>query len=196
MSSSSSTSPTQTPYTGLSDTYDKRVVAIGISLGVLGFLVIVGIIFWVLRLRRRARGVQDATSLTDRNHQKYLRHTDVDERHPANRVIPFGAPGGETPRFTHTPGANMRIATRRSDGAWDFIEPGGPLTPAISHDTDSMMPPSPSSTVVMGSRKDTTIKPWQFTNRDFEDLGSAGVPPPAYDHDLGTATLSKSKLCF
>jgi len=186
MSSSSSTSstPTQTSYAGPSQTTDKRVVAVGVSLGIIGFLAIVGIIFWVLRLRRRSTGAQDATSLTDRNHQKYLRHTDVDEQHPARRVVPFGSPEGETPRFVHTPGENMRIATRRPDGAWDFIEPGGPLTPSGFRDTDSIMPPSPSSSVFT-SRKDSNMKPWQFTNREFEELGSAGAPPPAYDQEEG-----------
>ncbi|EPQ55337.1 hypothetical protein GLOTRDRAFT_111209 [Gloeophyllum trabeum ATCC 11539] len=184
MSSSSTSAPTQTSFISPNDVADKRVVALGISLGVVGFLVIVGIVFYVLRLRKRTAAVPDATTLTDRNHQKYLRHTDVDARDPAHRVVPFGSPGGETPRFVHTPGANMRVAQRGPDGAWEFFDPARPLTPSGFRDPDSM-PPSPSSTVFTPRVKDNGMKPWQFTNRDFEDWGSVGVPPPAYGMEEG-----------
>ncbi|KAJ7675920.1 hypothetical protein DFH06DRAFT_1318060 [Mycena polygramma] len=57
----------------------------------------------------------------------------VSRAHPAALMItPENGKG--TPRFVHTPGTNMRIATRRSDGAWEFADPRAPFAPAIIAD--------------------------------------------------------------
>ncbi|KAJ4471417.1 hypothetical protein J3R30DRAFT_3407791 [Lentinula aciculospora] len=44
----------------------------------------------------------------------------------AAKITPFNPDAttdGDGPRFVHTPGANMRIATRLSNGVWQFSEP-------------------------------------------------------------------------
>jgi len=106
----------------------------------------------------------------------------VHPEHPANHVVPFGSPGGETPRFVHTPGQNMRIAQRRADGGWDFIDPRGHIAPSI-FDPDSPLP-SPSSTIFPRG-KDVGMKLGDMTNREFEELGGIGLPPPAYYPEEG-----------
>lgn len=83
----------------------------------------------------------------------------VSRTHPAALMI-TPAEGKGTPRFSeyslqpvltsclcllvHTPGTNMRIATRRADGAWDFADPRAPFTPAIIP-PDAALPTSRSS---------------------------------------------------
>ncbi|KAJ7505763.1 hypothetical protein B0H11DRAFT_2220408 [Mycena galericulata] len=57
----------------------------------------------------------------------------VSRTHPAALMI-TPVEGKGTPRFVHTPGTNMRIATRRADGAWEFADPRAPFTPAIIAD--------------------------------------------------------------
>ncbi|KAG6844936.1 hypothetical protein H0H87_002269 [Tephrocybe sp. NHM501043] len=66
----------------------------------------------------------------------------LDSNHPAVHITPFGLPDGETPRFKHTPGSDMRIATRRLDGGWQFSDPQPPFTPSGA---SNRVVPSPSS---------------------------------------------------
>ncbi|KAJ7465118.1 hypothetical protein FB451DRAFT_1402838 [Mycena latifolia] len=69
----------------------------------------------------------------------------VSRTHPAALMI-TPAEGKGTPRFVHTPGTNMRIASRRSDGAWEFADPRAPFTPAIIADAaDAALPASRTS---------------------------------------------------
>ncbi|KAJ6584494.1 hypothetical protein B0H19DRAFT_387663 [Mycena capillaripes] len=74
----------------------------------------------------------------------------VSRAHPAALMI-TPEDGKGTPRFVHTPGTNMRIATRRADGAWEFEDPRGPFTPAIIADASETASRNSSVPSVAGS---------------------------------------------
>ncbi|KAK0479395.1 hypothetical protein EDD18DRAFT_1086450, partial [Armillaria luteobubalina] len=95
----------------------------------------------------------------------------VDRSHIASRITPFGAPGGETPQFVHTPGSNMRIANRREDGVWTFSDPRAPFTPQGVGD------PTPASP--WSSRDKKGFRKGAFDAYEFEPDPSV-LPPPAY----------------
>ncbi|KAG5644310.1 hypothetical protein DXG03_008728 [Asterophora parasitica] len=108
--------------------------------------------------------------------------TRLDRSHPAARITPFGHPGGETPRFNHTPGSDMRIATRRADGAWDFADPRGPFTPTGVGELDVCPSPS-SSTGMLPPRIRTNLKDQEFKVSRYDV--EINPPPPAYGQHYG-----------
>lgn len=90
--SSASTAAVTSSATAISSTHthDERTLILGVTLGVVGFLLIVVIIVATFRFQRANPG--DSKSFS-------LRATVIDRSHPAARITPFGAPGGEIPRF-------------------------------------------------------------------------------------------------
>ncbi|KAF9461852.1 hypothetical protein BDZ94DRAFT_790607 [Collybia nuda] len=167
---------------------DGRTNIVGIVLGVAGLFIVCIIVYTTWRLkRRRSAGAADDPSFGDP--QKH--GTVLDRAHPAARITPFGSPEGETPRFKHTPGADMRIAVRRPDGAWQFSDPRTPFAPIGVSELDVLPSPSPSSfsstataTIppVRGPhKKELEAKPARKAcERDYDpDLNP---PPPAYGY--------------
>ncbi|KIL62519.1 hypothetical protein M378DRAFT_761688 [Amanita muscaria Koide BX008] len=67
----------------------------------------------------------------------------VDKSHVAARITPYGSSTNLVPRFNHSPGNDMRIATRRPDGAWEFSTPGAAFNPT---GVDEIEPPASAST--------------------------------------------------
>jgi len=156
-----------------------HAVAIGVTLGMVALLIVGVVTFFVVRARR-ARREQGAQS----TEEKHLRgaagrtSTLLDTRHPAARVTPFS---------NHTPGANMRIARRREDGAWVFEEPNMPSTP-----DERSAPPSPnpllsatSSPRWPGQSKFAEAQAARDARRDTSGSSTSalGPPPPAYHPD-------------
>jgi len=88
--------------------------------------------------------------------------TVVHPEHPAAQITPFGASGPHIgrnlPRYSHTPGENMRIAFRQPDGAWLFADSLTPFAPAGVNDIDVL--PSPSVSISEFSREGSIEKPY------------------------------------
>lgn len=129
----------------------------------------------------------------------------MDPRHPAARITPFSPnangvrdmPGSQ---FDYKPGENMRIAMRRPDGAWDFVDPaaansspygathldGMPVSSSTAS-FSSYPPPQPSTAA--RSKKEEEAARWRRKEFDFE-MGTADgelmAPPPAYGQTAGT----------
>ncbi|KAI0915366.1 hypothetical protein AcV5_003857 [Taiwanofungus camphoratus] len=171
---STSATPSNTPTSGSNTTG----IAVGVSLGLVALLAIGALSFWIRR-RRRLRVI------VARPEYPFSRNTVVDPSHPACHVTPFGAPGGDTPRFIHQPGANMRVAHRRDDGGWEFSD--------MTSDTASsfdLAPPrlslSSRSTFSLGSSKDK-LKPGELTTRGYVERDVDDTPPPAYTHVDGSS---------
>ncbi|KAK7052875.1 hypothetical protein VNI00_004195 [Paramarasmius palmivorus] len=136
-SSDSSPSAVSTPYVDPA-TGDRRMLIAGLVLGFLGLIAVGIIIFWTLRLK-----APQFYTLEDPEHSSsspsddggVKRHISVkaglkrkatgkllDRNHIAAKITPFGS-------NVHTPGENMRIASRLPNGAWQFSEPNaGVLT--------------------------------------------------------------------
>ncbi|KAK0212086.1 hypothetical protein DFS33DRAFT_1278959 [Desarmillaria ectypa] len=159
--SSSSSSSTATVSASPSST-DKRPLITGVTLASIALIVIAIILFFMFRRPKSSSSGSDDYIFSRRD-------TVVDRSHIASRITPFGAPGGETPQFVHTPGSNMRIANRRSDGAWTFSDPRTPFTPRGVGELDL----SPASRDKKGFRKGA------FDAYEFEPDPSV-LPPPAY----------------
>ncbi|RDB20783.1 hypothetical protein Hypma_012214 [Hypsizygus marmoreus] len=169
---------------------DARISIAGIVLGILVFIVIGGIIFATIRMKRRraANAKAGADYYVSSSHG-----TTLDRDHPAARITPFGAPGGETPRFIvlivseHTPGSDMRIAIRRPDGAWHFADPRTPFTPSGVSEIDVLPSPSSSSSIKFPRRvhaKEYETKLSRELHMGYDDI-EANPPPPAYHYDYG-----------
>jgi len=164
---------------------DSRATAVGIVLGVVGALLVVGVVYATWRMRRK-RSSDNADSI-ESSLVYHTQGTSLDQSHPAARITPFGSPEGETPRFKHTPGADMRIAMRRPDGAWHFADPRMPFTPTGVSEIDIMPSPS-SSTITLPSRVRTKEQEAK-TSRDLRsgydrDYDVNLSPPPAYGYDF------------
>jgi hypothetical protein len=83
--------------------------------------------------------------------------------------------------LAHQPGANMRIARQRLDGAWDFEDPEDPFEP----DGVADLSPKPTNASPKRSTIKTTLAQAKAKWDHRRDAGgsSAGVlepPPPAY----------------
>ncbi|KAK7023046.1 hypothetical protein R3P38DRAFT_2957225 [Favolaschia claudopus] len=81
--------------------------------------------------RRRSNKKQSSTAAGVRKGREVQAGETVSRTHPSALMI---SDGKGSPRFVHTPGTNMRIATRRPDGAWEFADPRAPFTPALIAD--------------------------------------------------------------
>lgn len=207
-STSTSILPTaSSPVASSPSSINGRIVGLGVALGIVGLLVIAGVIYATLRMRRK-RNVDP----NDFIHSPIRRSNVIDHNHPASYITPFGSPGGETPRFgyseslirylasvdilddvfiAHVPGSNMRVAHRRSDGAWEFDDARAPFTPLGVSDLD-VVPSSPSSSsfrshTVLTKSQEARAAAHARRQRDKDlfdaDLGSDVFPPPAYARD-------------
>jgi len=160
--------PSITP-TALPAPKSGNVVALAVTLSLVGVLLAAGVAFFILRTRRaRSEQITDEkdVNLSPRKSIK------LDHRHPASHITPFG---------NHIPGTNMRIARRRLDGAWDFEDPEAPFEP------DGVTDPCPSP--LSASSKRSTIKrktaeaKTELDRRrdtDGSSLRGLELPPPAY----------------
>ncbi|KAF8058600.1 hypothetical protein FPV67DRAFT_509767 [Lyophyllum atratum] len=181
--SSGSPLPSQTSSGQVVPQTDTRVNVVGIVLGVVGVLLVAGVIYATLRMKRR-RSSNDGDG-TESFASPALGRT-LDQSHPAARITPFGSPGGETPRFKHTPGADMRIAMRRPDGAWQFGDTRRPFTPSGVSEIDVL--PSPSSSTgllpprVRKEHEAKASRDLRYGHDHDYDI-DINPPPPAYGYD-------------
>ncbi|KAF7969943.1 hypothetical protein HWV62_25476 [Athelia sp. TMB] len=144
-----------------------HAVALGVTLGAVALLLLALITYFAVR-GRRARAEQAGAGASAE--EKHLRAAGraslvLDARHPASHVTPFS---------NHTPGANMRIARRRQDGAWVFEDPAAPFAPAGVADPS----PSPLSSAASSPARSKFAEAQAERRRDTG--GSLGPPPPAY----------------
>lgn len=217
-----SSTPNNTTTEGADDKAKaKQLLVAGVILAIAGAITIGVIVLFVLRMKTRSRLIQpetgtrkDDTSKHRRYGSKGLRALTMD--HPASQITPFGSPGGETPRFRasshlcflgmrshfwtdHTPGENMRIATRRSDGVWTFGDHRAPFNPHGVSDLENTPSPSVSSITPPWVRlrdgdaqsiksNSTATSNWKSREKEKERLAGKGygeydtdtLPPPAY----------------
>ncbi|KAI0071656.1 hypothetical protein K474DRAFT_1712265 [Panus rudis PR-1116 ss-1] len=149
-------------------------LAIGVSISVLLVLTIAlaGYVFCRRRQARKTHGV---------NIEAGRRETVVDPLSLAARVTPF-SPNTTTegPRFHHRPGEGMRVATRRSDGGWDFSQPLTLQVPATSPFADSNSVASSPISPISPVYKKEKVRPGELTTRGFIEVDADGIPPPAY----------------
>jgi len=155
-----------------------HAVALGVTLGVVALLIVLVVTYFIVRTRR-ARGKQGSQS-TEEKHLRAAGRTStlLDARHPATRVTPFS---------NHTPGANMRVARRRQDGAWVFEDPNAPLAPGGSSEpsTPNTMSSAASSPRSPGQSKFAEAQAARDARRDTSGSSNSalGPPPPAYHPD-------------
>ncbi|KAG6834677.1 hypothetical protein H0H93_008086 [Arthromyces matolae] len=109
------------------------------------------------------------------------RRRKLDFHHPATHISPYGSHVGEALRFQHTPGSDMRIATRRPDGAWQFSDPSSPFTPSGVSELDSSPKRSYKSSLPKKT-KSTLLHNTQFDYAGHYDF-VIDPPPPAYGYD-------------
>ncbi|KAG6915845.1 hypothetical protein DXG01_009604 [Tephrocybe rancida] len=164
---------------------DNRLTIVGIVLGIIGIILVAGVIFTTLRMKRRRS--TDTTGDSESFVSPPPRRR-IYRMHPAAHITPFGTPGGDSPRFKHTPGSDMRIAMRRPDGAWQFSDPRVPFAPAGVSDIDVL--PSPSS--YSGVLPPPHVQARDSDSKMLRDLHYAydrhydfdiDPPPPAYGYD-------------
>jgi len=174
-----SPTPTPSPTPPPSGSSGNHTV-IGVVLGIVGILVLGVVVFAVLRLRRRRPSEHDSKPFTP---------SVIGLNHPATRITPFGSPAVETPRFRHTPGAEMRIATRRPDGAWQFADPEAPFTPSGVSDLESSpasshttLPPASSRTNLLKEKESKSAREIR-KGYDRFDSSEVELPPPAYGYE-------------
>ncbi|KAG5651305.1 hypothetical protein H0H81_009130 [Sphagnurus paluster] len=170
---------------------DTRVSTVGILLTVVGVLLIAGVVFMTLHMKRRRcpNNVNGANSFTSPPLGRVL-----ESSHPAARISPFGSPGPRfrTPAQTlfgnfssvnllleHTPGSEMRIALRRPDGAWEFADPQTPFTSSGISAPEALHSPSIASMLSPKARK----KDYETYGYDRDYDFDLSPPPPAYGHD-------------
>ncbi|KAE9395400.1 hypothetical protein BT96DRAFT_154403 [Gymnopus androsaceus JB14] len=120
----------------------KRLVITGVILGILGAIGVGLILWWTMRMKPKVPYEEEASEPASRpqsKSQSHSRTTSISTRrtnitrkskslHLANapKITPFNPLTSQDvagPRFVHTPGTNMRIATRLSNGIWQFSEP-------------------------------------------------------------------------
>lgn len=167
-------SPTQ-------DHLDRRILILGITLVILSLL-LMGCIVFVLRMKYHRSGD---------GFLSFSRRTVIEPRHPASRIISYGSRGNETPRFgySHTPGSNMRLANRRSDGVWQFSELNSPLTPGDGSDLElspSSFSSFHSSTTRLVTKEQEATVPTTPPTLSIDVEIAVDVPPPAYVYEHGT----------
>ncbi|KIP04979.1 hypothetical protein PHLGIDRAFT_129150 [Phlebiopsis gigantea 11061_1 CR5-6] len=156
-----------------SSTSSGTAAAVGVTLVVVLALLVGGLLFLYIRRRRAKMGVVQHVENAGRHSQV------LDRSHPASRVTPWSS-DGETPRFTHRPGEDMRVARRRSDGGWEFSES---LTiqpvPFSSELRSACSSPTSSIATTTFLRKDKKLL-GELTTRGYIEMDSEGLPPPAY----------------
>ncbi|KAF8181849.1 hypothetical protein BJ912DRAFT_979345 [Pholiota molesta] len=171
--SSSSATPTASNLSDPTPTNDHRLLAVIVVLVIVAAFLITYIMYITVRLKRR----QENGEIHGPN-QGTLIH---DDDHPAANITPFGAvgpnAGGRVPRFKHNPGADMRIAIRRPDGAWHFTDSRTPFTPAGVKEIDVV--PSPVSSIASYSFSNPRLLPSEIRASRYVHHEHA-PPPPVY----------------
>lgn len=146
---SSNTSDTSS---GSSNSNSHGLLIAGVILGLFGAIGVGIIIWWTRRMKPKVPYEEDEPSKTQfqagDDSRAHSRSTSISTRLAlsslpsasiasnrkssaalASKITPFNPSSssldlhGTAPRFIHTPGANMRIATRLSNGVWQFSEP-------------------------------------------------------------------------
>ncbi|EAU91859.2 hypothetical protein CC1G_04626 [Coprinopsis cinerea okayama7 len=196
-SSSSTTPSTSSPLPSAPPaTKDPRLTPIIVALVIIG-VVLLGLIAWLtIKVRRKERsrigdgsgGDGDASgsgSGSKRGSTRGPYHgTSIWERtHPAAKITPFGAPN-HAPRFDHKPGADMRIAYRRPDGAWHFTDSRTPFTPAGVSDLENTPSPSP-----MSSSSASLFFP-RYNGSTASVHSPSALSPSTYGYGNGNASTS------
>ncbi|KAJ6602221.1 hypothetical protein B0H10DRAFT_663399 [Mycena sp. CBHHK59/15] len=150
--------------------------AIPVAIAAIAVLFLVSLMLLALHFRRQNKKKTSAAQ-TRKGREVHAGET-VSRTHPAALMI-TPAEGKGTPRFVHTPGTNMRIATRRADGAWEFADPRAPFTPAIIADAADA-PPS-----VRNSAAAATLEPppsrasnSPYSHASYEPGSTAVLLPP------------------
>jgi hypothetical protein len=146
---------------------NKGTVTLAVCLTVLAVILLGGIFAFTWRMRRRAKaGLEGFHNLDSHS-------TVVGPRHLASRVTPFGT------RDAHQPGKNMRVATRRPDGAWDFTVPETPINPfsgVNEVEPEPVQRPRPSKASQASRPKLAALK----SGAGYLDPDGVALPPPAY----------------
>ncbi|KAJ7877006.1 hypothetical protein B0H13DRAFT_993766 [Mycena leptocephala] len=144
-------------------------------------LLLVSAMLLTFHFRRQNKKKMDTARAARKGREVQAGET-VLRTHPATlMVLP---PHGEgNPRFVHTPGTNMRIATRRADGAWEFADPRAPFTPAIIADaSDAALPANRNSAVstAESSSDPSHNSPYSYASYGDQTPGSSSqlLPPP------------------
>ncbi|KAJ8697216.1 hypothetical protein PTI98_007014 [Pleurotus ostreatus] len=227
LSATSSAATAESPSTN-----DSRVVVLGVVLGIVAAILIAGIIYMTLRFRRKQSDSPDPSKADHRPGPSY--GTSLSSNHFAARITPFGAlgAGGEAPQFgeysylsasrhapivlapasAHRPGENMRVAIRRADGGWQFLDQRSPRSPGSFDVHDTPLPsPAPSATSfntlsssypLLPSASTQSLLPLPMSAKEREaqmyaerarglrqlgvpdtEYAVDDVPPPAYVHD-------------
>jgi len=153
-------SPATTP-TAFPVPNSGHVVALAVTLSLVGVLLVAGITFFAVRMRR-AKLEESNDEKNDPRHSTIL-----DPRHPASRITPF---------FN----TRMRIARRRQDGGWDFEDPDQSFRPHGVADPFPVAPSPVSSNHWTVESSPVDVKEWD--HRQDTNISSRGLepPPPAY----------------
>lgn len=149
------------------DKGNKGTITLAVCLALLSVLLLGGIFAFTWRMRQRAKAGLEGF------HNLDAHATVVGPRHLASRVTPFGT------RDAHQPGRNMRVATRRPDGAWDFTVPATPINPFQGVDEPEPEPaarPRPSK----ASQASRPKLPKLGSGTGYLDPDGVTLPPPAY----------------
>ncbi|KAJ7037704.1 hypothetical protein C8F04DRAFT_394186 [Mycena alexandri] len=140
-----------------------------IIVAVVAVILLVFLMLFVLRFRRQTK--------KKFNGKEVQPGETVSRTHPAALMI-TPAEGKGTPRFVHTPGTNMRIASRRSDGAWEFADPRAPFTPAIIADASDA-----------ASSRNSSAPSVALTNRSSDLTDNSPHASYAYDRASSSELL-------
>ncbi|EPS94947.1 hypothetical protein FOMPIDRAFT_1025999 [Fomitopsis schrenkii] len=167
-------------------------IAAGVSVSVIIVVLAIALFFiWYIRRRNNVH----VSSKTNQPAFAIKRSTLLDPSHPACHVTPFGS-SGETVRFVHEPGTNMRVAYRRDDGGWEFSDASPAelttfdLTGVVQprHSLSGRSTFSFASTMRLGTDKKAQLAAGELTTRGYMerdrdiDVDIEGNPPPAYSH--------------
>ncbi|KAF7357438.1 hypothetical protein MSAN_01339800 [Mycena sanguinolenta] len=139
-----------------------------IAVTVIAVLVLVSVMLLTLHFRKKK-----ISAAAQARKGREVRPGEVVSRvHPAALMI-TPANGEGTPRFVHTAGTNMRVATRRPDGAWEFADSRAPFTPSIiadASDTASISHPP--------SRSTSPVRDSPYSRTSVPGSSSELLPPP------------------
>jgi hypothetical protein len=161
-------------------------VALGVTLAVVGVLLIAATTYFTVRMRR-AKPDQDMELSEDEKRVQLpvrTKSTIIDPRPPSSLFD------------IHEPGTNMRIARRRQDGAWEFEDPEGSFT-LEGVDDPSPSPLSPTASVLSQSKVSRYLEA-KSERDDKRDTSPSAVsylepPPPAYYPDDQSGESSNTK---
>lgn len=98
----------------------------------------------------------------------------------------FAEPGtfaNHRPRTVHTPGENMRVAYRRSDGGWSFHEAMHKANQANQASGSGDLQRNGTMSTMYSRPKDKMLRPGELTTRGYVETDFEGNPPPAYHYD-------------